>query len=97
MRRDYSLSSIKKILILFILCFIFLLTANGFCYTTEEIFDMTINSVVTVVMEDSKGKEMGFGSGFFIGEGIIITNHHVIEESKKGYVNLVGKKQNMIY
>jgi tetratricopeptide (TPR) repeat protein len=92
LRRDYSLGSIKKIIILFILCFIFLLTANGFCYTTEEIFDMTINSVVTVVMEDSKGKEMGFGSGFFIGEGIIVTNHHVIEESKKGYVNLVGKK-----
>jgi Trypsin-like peptidase domain/TPR repeat len=37
-------------------------------------------AVVTVIVYDQRGKELGFGSGFFISRGgELLTNHHVIE------------------
>jgi S1-C subfamily serine protease len=37
-------------------------------------------AVVTVIVYDHRGKELGFGSGFFISRsGELLTNHHVIE------------------
>jgi tetratricopeptide (TPR) repeat protein len=37
-------------------------------------------AVVTIVVYDRRGRELGFGSGFFISRsGEILTNHHVIE------------------
>ena len=82
----------KKYIYLFILFGILTITNIGYCYTADEIFNRTIPSMVTIIMQDSKGNEMIQGSGFFIGEGIVLTNYHVIEKSKKGYINLIGKK-----
>jgi hypothetical protein len=37
-------------------------------------------AVVTVIVYDHRGKELGFGSGFFVSSaGELLTNHHVIE------------------
>ncbi|HKN00083.1 MAG TPA: trypsin-like peptidase domain-containing protein [Candidatus Binataceae bacterium] len=37
-------------------------------------------AVVTIIVYDGRGRELGFGSGFFISRtGEILTNHHVIE------------------
>ncbi len=37
-------------------------------------------AVVTIVVYDRRGRELGFGSGFFVSpRGEILTNHHVIE------------------
>jgi Flp pilus assembly protein TadD len=37
-------------------------------------------AVVTVMVYDHRGKELGFGSGFFVSRGgELLTNHHVIE------------------
>jgi S1-C subfamily serine protease len=37
-------------------------------------------AVVTVIVYDHRGKELGFGSGFFVSRGgELLTNHHVIE------------------
>jgi hypothetical protein len=35
-----------------------------------------------VVVNDSKKKPIAFGSGFFVGDGLVATNYHVIEDAR---------------
>jgi uncharacterized protein (TIGR02145 family) len=51
-------------------------------YTAKEIYELMVNSTVTVLTET------GFGSGFFIDSSIICTNYHVIEGCSKAQVQL---------
>ena len=48
----------------------------------EEINANTKKSSVFIATYDNKGYFSGWGSGFFVDEGIVITNKHVIDESK---------------
>lgn len=60
--------------------------------TAREIAYNSFPSVVMLVMEDSNGQPLSLGSGFFVREGIVATNLHVIEGASKGYAKIVGKK-----
>ena len=61
--------------------------------TSNEIAKMSLKSVVVVTVQDSKGHALRLGSGFFVGDGIIATNFHVIDGARYGYVSLVGDSQ----
>ena len=66
------------ILSLFTLCV-------AICVPSANAQDFNANtkkSSVFIATYDSKGYFSGWGSGFFVDEGIVITNKHVIDESK---------------
>ncbi|MCI0624172.1 MAG: S1C family serine protease [Acidobacteria bacterium] len=58
----------------------------------RQIAQNTFPSVVLLVMEDVNGQPVSLGSGFFVREGVIATNLHVIEGATRGYAKLVGQK-----
>ena len=61
--------------------------------TARQIAQKTLGSVVLLVMEDANGQPFSLGSGFFIRDGIVATNLHVIRGAARGYAKLVGQKR----
>ena len=59
--------------------------------TPQQIAKKALISTVLIVMEDANGKPISSGSGFFVGKGLIVTNHHVVEKGTKGIYKQVGK------
>ena len=53
----------------------------------------TLSSTVFLEMKDSNGNPHGFGSGFFIAEGEIATNFHVVEGAVQGTAKLFDQKE----
>ena len=51
----------------------------------QQIARKVLSSTVLVVIEDTYGKELGFGSGFFIYQNQIVSNWHVVEGAATGY------------
>ena len=49
--------------------------------SVEDIVKYVSPAVVTITVYDDLGDELGYGSGFFIGSGKILTNAHVIEDA----------------
>ena len=47
-------------------------------------------SVVLVTIEDARGKTLGYGSGFVVDKGVVVTNFHVLKGGSGGSVRLVG-------
>jgi len=43
-------------------------------------------------MEDANGQSISLGSGFFVRDGEIASNLHVVEGAARGYAKLVGEK-----
>ena len=43
-------------------------------------------------MEDANGQPLGLGSGFFVRNGQVATNLHVVEGAARGYAKLVARK-----
>ena len=62
----------------------------GNAQSPEQIAQNALNS--TVVLKTTIGKSSQ-GSGFFIGNGLIVTNHHVIKGATAATVKLVGTEQ----
>ncbi len=60
--------------------------------TAQDIAKSAFRSTVLLVMEDSNGQPLSLGSGFFVGDGVIASNLHVIENAASGYAKLVGQK-----
>ncbi len=57
--------------------------------TAEQIAKKYLPSVVLIVCDDGKGN-YSQGSGFFIRQGMILTNYHVIEDMVRGKVKTVS-------
>ncbi len=70
------------------LCFVSIASAQS----PRQIAQNTFPSVVLLVMEDAKGQPVSIGSGFFVRDGIIATNLHVVAGAARGYAKLVGQK-----
>ena len=60
--------------------------------TPQQIAKKAFGSTVLLVMEDTNGQPISLGSGFFVRNGQIATNLHVIEGAARGYAKLVGQK-----
>ena len=60
--------------------------------TPQQIAQKAFRSTVLLVMEDTNGQPLSLGSGFFVGDGQIATNLHVVEGAARGYAKLVGQE-----
>lgn len=60
--------------------------------TAQEIAKKAFDSTVLLVMEDANGQPLSLGSGFFVRDGEIASNLHVVEGAARGYAKLVGQK-----
>ena len=59
--------------------------------TVPEIAEKALTATVYLEIQDSNGKTLGFGSGFFVKPNLIATNYHVIAGAASGTAKLVGK------
>ncbi|WP_205617010.1 trypsin-like peptidase domain-containing protein [Pelomicrobium methylotrophicum] len=60
--------------------------------TASEIFEAASPSVVTVHVQDAAGSPKGLGSGVVIGQGVVVTNCHVIEDGVRYSVKHAGRE-----
>ena len=63
--------------------------------SARDIAHVAFKSVVLLEMGDSNGQPLSLGSGFFVSNGIIATNAHVIEGASSGTAKLVGDSHTM--
>lgn len=63
-----------------------------YAQTPEQIAQRTKESTVLLEMRDVMGRSTQ-GSGFFVGEGLVATNYHVINGAKTGTVKLVDQQR----
>jgi hypothetical protein len=68
------------------------LASSAHAQTAQEIAKKAFASTVLLVMEDANGQPLSLGSGFFIRDGEIASNLHVVEGAARGYAKLVGQK-----
>ena len=66
--------------------------SSAYAQTAQEIAKKAFGSTVLLVMEDAKGQPLSLGSGFFVRDGQIASNLHVVEGAARGYAKLVGQK-----
>ncbi|RKU19210.1 hypothetical protein C6503_08345 [Candidatus Poribacteria bacterium] len=58
----------------------------------QQIAKKALASTVLLVMEDANGQPLSLGSGFFVRDGQVATNLHVVKGASRGYVRLVDQK-----
>lgn len=61
--------------------------------SVRDLARKTFPSVVLLVMQDANGQPVSLGSGFFVADGIIATNMHVVRGASSGQAKLVGQKK----
>lgn len=66
--------------------------AASIAQNARQVAKDTFPSVVLLVMEDDNGQPVSLGSGFFVKEGVVASNFHVVEKASRGYAKLVGQK-----
>lgn len=92
----------KFFLMIFLITVIFLFSISLSIYAQQSsslvplsastIAKNSFPSVLMLVMEDSSGQPLSLGSGFFVKEGIVATNFHVIEGAVGGFAKIVGQE-----
>lgn len=78
-----------------LVCFALLAAAgatSAYAQSAQEIAKKAFGSTVLLVMEDANGQPLSLGSGFFVRDGEVASNLHVIEGAARGYAKLVGQK-----
>lgn len=83
----YSLIVLKSFL---------LSTSSIWALSSEEIARRAFTSAVSLVLFDDYGKAIKIGSGFFVKDGIIATNYHVIEGASSGIAKRVGRQNKLV-
>jgi len=78
----------KHFILLLLLVPTLLLSQNA-----KEIAKKCMTSTVSLVMEDNFKQPLSLGSGFIVDNGKVITNLHVIEDAKYGYVTISGESK----
>ena len=75
-------------LVLFLFCGITAANAQS----PQQIAKKALASTVLLVMEDANGQPLSLGSGFFVRNGQVATNLHVVKGASRGYAKLVSQK-----
>lgn len=57
--------------------------------TPQGIAEKALPSTVILVTVDANDQQLGYGSGFFVQDGLIATNLHVVEGAHKAYAKVV--------
>ena len=57
------------------------LAAPGLCQDLKQLFKQAHHSVFLLRVFDSSDTEIGTGTGFLVREGVLVTNHHVVDEA----------------
>ena len=88
-RRTYT-----TVLFALFCCGLFLMTLSNTAaaQTVQQIARKAFGSTVLLVMEDANGQPVSLGSGFFVRDGAIASNLHVVEGASRGYAKIVGEK-----
>ncbi len=60
--------------------------------TAQEIARKAFGSTVLLVMKDANGQPLSLGSGFFVRDGEVASNLHVVEGAARGYAKIIGQK-----
>lgn len=81
--------SIRVLILVLFLCFG---ASSAYSQTAQQIAKKAFRSTVLLVMEDANGQPLSLGSGFFVRDGEIASNLHVVEGAAHGYAKLVGQK-----
>jgi S1-C subfamily serine protease len=74
-------------------CALLIATASAHAQTAQEIARKVFSSTVLLVMEDVNGQPLSLGSGFFVRDGEIASNLHVVEGAATGYAKMVGEQK----
>ena len=87
---EYSKKSLLSFigLVLFLFCEITAVNAQS----PQQIAQKALASTVLLVMEDANGQPLSLGSGFFVRNGQVATNLHVVKGASRGYAKLVSQK-----
>ena len=72
--------------------FLFCGITAGNAQSPQQIAKKALASTVLLVMEDANGQPLSLGSGFFVRNGQVATNLHVVKGASRGYAKLVGQK-----
>lgn len=77
-----------------LLCLVALSARSAiFGQTARAIAQKTSPSVVLLLMNDAHGNPISLGSGFFVADGVIATNLHVIEGASSGSAKSIGQRR----
>jgi len=60
--------------------------------SAQDIAKKAFASTVLLVLEDANGQPLSLGSGFFVLDGEVVTNLHVVEDGARGYAKIIGQK-----
>jgi tetratricopeptide (TPR) repeat protein len=71
---------------------LFCAPATAKAQVARAIAQKAFPSVVLLTMESANGEGGYLGSGFFVREGIVATNFHVVKGSSKGFARVLGLK-----
>lgn len=72
--------------------FLFIGASTAQAQNAQDIAKKAFGSTVLLVMEDANGQPLSLGSGFFVRQGEIASNLHVVEGAARGYAKLIGQK-----
>lgn len=84
----YKKKSFRNLTVLMMFLFSGLITVCA--QAPEKIAQKALRSTVLLKMQHASGS-LSLGSGFFIEDGLIATNYHVIKNAKRGTAKLVGQ------
>lgn len=87
---EYNKKSLLYFIGLTLLLFCGITVANA--QSPQQIAKKALASTVLLVMEDANGQPLSLGSGFFVRNGQVATNLHVVKGASRGYAKLVNQK-----
>jgi len=65
---------------------------SAYAQTAQEIAKKAFGSTLLLVMEDANNQPLSLGSGFFVRDGEVASNLHVVEGAARGYAKIIGQK-----